>query len=106
MASTASLTALTSTAGRTDITNEAVLDMHAPAKQSPSERVESKPFFSCRHTEDRPAPLSGRLTSSPIHDVSAFGTEPVNEALRTADGKREGAIADKKYKISRMENHA
>lgn len=41
-------------------------------------------------------PLSGCFASSPIHGESAFGTEPANEALRTADGKREGAITDKK----------
>lgn len=74
-------------------------------EQSGCEGAESQPFFSCRHREDRPAPLSGRCTSSPIHDASAFGTEPANEALRTADSKREGAITDKKYKISQMENH-
>lgn len=65
----------------------------------------SKPFFSWRHRGDGPAPLGGRLTSSPIHDAPAFGTEPANEALRTADSEREGATADeqKKQKISQME---
>lgn len=73
--------------------------------QTRREGAESKPFFSRRHREDRPAPLSGCLASSPIHDASAVGTEPANEVLRRADSKREGAITDKKYKVSRMENH-
>lgn len=65
---------------------------------NPHARVESKPFFSCRRREDRPGPLSRCFTSSPIHDVSAFGTEPANEALRTADSRREGGITYQKYK--------
>lgn len=69
----------------------------AHAQASPHARVESEPFFSCRRSEDRPGPLSRRFTSSPIHDVSAFGTEPANEALRTADSRREGGITHKKY---------
>lgn len=70
--------------------------MHSQANSHA--RLESKPFFPCRHAGDRPGPLGGCFTSSPIHDVSASGTEPANEALRTADSRREGGITYKKSK--------
>lgn len=88
MASTATLTGLTRAGEKNNSLRLAgeihmvyMWVIHKDAKLG----KEHTPFFSCRHREDRPRPLTGCFTSSPIQDVSALCTEPANETLRTAD---------------------
>lgn len=93
MASTATLTALTRAGGKNN-----GLQLNCKSYRHQGQRhtsgqvnththtqVRRTPFFSCRHREDRPRPLIGCFTSSPIQDVSVLCTEPANETLRTAD---------------------
>lgn len=58
---------------------------HTPGQVKEHKHAGHTPFFSCKHREDRPRPLTGCFTSSPIQDVSVLCTEPANETLRTAD---------------------
>lgn len=111
MASTATLTALTR-AGENN--NSLQLNRESDCTSGSNTKMQSwarehTPFFSCRHREDRPRPLTGCFTSSPIQDVSALCTEPANETLRTADSDSKEllfTVEIKKYKFNRSKiNH-
>lgn len=96
MASTATLTALTRAGGKN---NGLMLNcknyrsgMKTNSWTGEHTQARCTPFFSCRHREDRPRPLIGCFTSSPIQDVSVLCTVPANETLRTADSDSKRAI--------------
>lgn len=92
MASTATLTALTRAGGKNN-----GLQLNCKSYRHQGAKTDRRlnkgthmqdgctPFFSCKHREDRPRPLIGYFTFSPIQDVSVLCTEPANETLRTAD---------------------
>lgn len=80
----------------------------AKGKDAQLGRGQPAPFSSCRHSEDRPRPFIGNLTSSPIQDVSPLCTDPANETLRTAERERAMTYCTslEKYKFNRSKmNH-